>query len=309
MPFGLISGIASAAVSGINAQNELNYSRERDAKQDELTRWQQEQYIDQRDYDRALQKEIFAREDTAVQRALDDYTNAGFSPLSAVGQNYDAGQAVSSSSVPSLSASNFAGQAMSNVTGQITQLFLQRLAAADKLKEIGAERDAQIQVDEAVHDLRLDEMEQELYNNMRMLDADAGAKEWLMQKQAEIDKDYQSREHTQQKDMAQIQHQNALGQNTHDWQNRVNNASALENPTARAYRHFSADELINSKHKSLRKIGQQLKDAKSDEERDLIQQYLQDYLANEQFTTDKKYDQNLGASNVLTNVLDAVIPF
>lgn len=309
MPFGLISGIASAAVSGINAQNELTYARERDAKQDELNRWQQEQYINQRDYDRALQKEIFAREDTAVQRALDDYTNAGFSPLTAVGQNYDAGQAVSSSSAPSLGVSNYAGQAMSNVTGQITQLFLQRLAAADKLKEIGAERDAQIQVDEAVHDLRLDEMEQELYNNMRMLDADAGAKEWLMQKQAQIDKDYQSREHVQQKDMAQIQHQAALNQNTHDWQNRVNSASALENPGARMYRHFSADELINSEYEALRKIGRQLKNAKSDEERDLIQQYLQDYIANDQYRSDKKYEQNSDTVKTLTGILDAFIPF
>lgn len=47
------------------------------------------------EYQKALQQEIFNREDTAVQRALADYTKAGFSPIAAVGHSAGAGQIVS----------------------------------------------------------------------------------------------------------------------------------------------------------------------------------------------------------------------
>lgn len=47
------------------------------------------------EYEKALQQQIFDREDTAVQRRLNDVTKAGFSPLAALGQSAGAGQVVS----------------------------------------------------------------------------------------------------------------------------------------------------------------------------------------------------------------------
>lgn len=57
-------------------------------------------YIDERDYNRALQQQIFEREDTAYSRAVNDMLNAGLSPVSASSAN--SGAVVST---PSRSAS------------------------------------------------------------------------------------------------------------------------------------------------------------------------------------------------------------
>lgn len=62
--------------------------------------WQQRQYLENRDYQRALQQTIFDREDTAYQRAVEDATSAGFSPLAALGNTANAGSVVSSSEAP-----------------------------------------------------------------------------------------------------------------------------------------------------------------------------------------------------------------
>lgn len=62
--------------------------------------WQQKQYLENRDYQRALQQTIFDREDTAYQRAVEDATSAGFSPLAALGNTANAGAVVSSSEAP-----------------------------------------------------------------------------------------------------------------------------------------------------------------------------------------------------------------
>lgn len=63
--------------------------------------WANEQYIESRDYDRAMQQQIFQREDTAIQRAVNDAQSAGFSPLAALGMPAGAGQVISSNSAPS----------------------------------------------------------------------------------------------------------------------------------------------------------------------------------------------------------------
>lgn len=62
--------------------------------------WQQKQYLENRDYEHALQQTIFDREDTAYQRAVEDATSAGFSPLAALGNLSNAGSVVSSSQAP-----------------------------------------------------------------------------------------------------------------------------------------------------------------------------------------------------------------
>ena len=81
---------------GIGSQiEEQRYQRELDA-------WNKEQYIENRDYTRALQQTMFDREDTAYQRAVDDAQSAGLSPLAITGGS-SAGAVVSS---PSASVSS-----------------------------------------------------------------------------------------------------------------------------------------------------------------------------------------------------------
>ena len=47
-------------------------------EQRQLNQFQMNEYLDKKDYDRALQERIFEREDTAMQRGLEDYMEAGF---------------------------------------------------------------------------------------------------------------------------------------------------------------------------------------------------------------------------------------
>lgn len=88
--------------SHYNRQN-LALAKEAQAAQLKQQDWANEQYIENRDYSRALQERIFEREDTAMQRAVDDFTAAGFSPLAALGQSAGAGAVVSQPSLPSSS--------------------------------------------------------------------------------------------------------------------------------------------------------------------------------------------------------------
>lgn len=66
--------------------------------QKEQQEWEREQYKVNRDYERALQERIFAREDTAMQRGVRDARLAGLSPLTATRSN--AGSVVSISNAP-----------------------------------------------------------------------------------------------------------------------------------------------------------------------------------------------------------------
>lgn len=104
---GAIGGITLGAIEQndnryFNEQN-LALAKEAQAAQLKQQDWANEQYIENRDYSRALQERIFEREDTAMQRAVDDYTAAGFSPLAALGQSAGAGAVVSQPALPSSS--------------------------------------------------------------------------------------------------------------------------------------------------------------------------------------------------------------
>ncbi len=91
--FGSVGGLVSA-----NKQHQLQLDTY--ALNKANIEWQQKQYLENRDYQRALQQTIFDREDTAYQRAVEDATAAGFSPLAALGNTANAGAVVSSSEAP-----------------------------------------------------------------------------------------------------------------------------------------------------------------------------------------------------------------
>lgn len=100
----LLSGAIGSRVSAGVAKQDQQLQRMQLEEQKRLNQFQMDEYLDKKDYDRALQERIFEREDTAMQRGLQDYIDAGFSPLSALGQSASAGSVVSTSSAPSLNA-------------------------------------------------------------------------------------------------------------------------------------------------------------------------------------------------------------
>lgn len=81
-------------------QDSLALSREALQAQKAQQAWQNEHYIESRDYNRALQQQIFDREDTAMTRSVQDHVSAGFSPLTALGSAFGAGQVISQSPAP-----------------------------------------------------------------------------------------------------------------------------------------------------------------------------------------------------------------
>lgn len=89
-----------------NNEAQLVLSREALEAQQAQQSWANQQYLESRDYNRALQQTIFNREDTAISRAVDDAKNSGFSPLAALGMSLDSGSVVSSSSAPGSMVSN-----------------------------------------------------------------------------------------------------------------------------------------------------------------------------------------------------------
>lgn len=99
----LISGISNLAGTIGNlvyADKNAKLQKDTYALNKANIEWQQRQYLENRDYQRALQQTIFDREDTAYQRAVEDATSAGFSPLAALGNTANAGAVVSSSEAP-----------------------------------------------------------------------------------------------------------------------------------------------------------------------------------------------------------------
>lgn len=135
MPFGAIASLASLPIAAIQTAqqgkyNDFNMAMSREAfdAQKQQQALENEWYIDQRDYQRALQQTIFDREDTAMQRARDDFVAAGFSPLAAVGNMAGAGQVVATASSPgnmvsnnqaSTQVSNFVGDALNNMANHL----------------------------------------------------------------------------------------------------------------------------------------------------------------------------------------------
>lgn len=100
-----------------------------------------ERYIDNRDYQRALQERIFQREDTAIQRAALDAEKAGFSPLTVAGNGASSGALVGSTYQAPAS-----GQASFNVIDTLGIMRgLQELQlAADANERAERQLDAQI---------------------------------------------------------------------------------------------------------------------------------------------------------------------
>ena len=82
------------------AENERDYNR---AFAEDERSWSRDFAINQREYERALQQEIFDREDTSYQRTVEDMSKAGVNPLSMSGLN-GSGSVVSASSSPSVTA-------------------------------------------------------------------------------------------------------------------------------------------------------------------------------------------------------------
>lgn len=100
----LISGLVGSGVQHNIAKEDSELQKLSLEEQKRLNDFQMREYLNKKDYDRALQERIFEREDTAMQRSLQDFTESGFSPLSALGQTANAGAIVSTSSAPSLEA-------------------------------------------------------------------------------------------------------------------------------------------------------------------------------------------------------------
>lgn len=107
---GFVTGLINHNENKKNNEFNRNLATQAFEAQEEQRTINNERYIDERDYNRSLQQEVFAREDTAMQRALEDYTSAGFSPLASVGQSAGAGTVVTSPSqvtnTPSVSSAN-----------------------------------------------------------------------------------------------------------------------------------------------------------------------------------------------------------
>lgn len=187
--------------------------------------WANEQYIEQRDYDRALQQQIFQREDTAIQRAVNDATDAGFSPLAALGMPAGAGQVISGNSAPGNMVQNnqFATADMSSIGRDMTSamsmvqtalaqksqqevnLLMQEVDLADKAKEAGLERiheaiqnDLNRDLQQRMHDA---EMQEKLYSRLSSDKLQRELQNALLKHQS----DMQQSDQAHQKDMLKSQ--------------------------------------------------------------------------------------------------------
>lgn len=167
--------INKANLEHSNYWNTKNYELASEAQQAQLAQqqWANEQYIESRDYDRAMQQNIFAREDTSIQRAMQDATAAGFSPLAALGMPANAGQVISSSSAPGSMVSN--NQASVQGAGQVAPHVEAVTGLGDGLSSIGSmfatmaegesNRDHQKQMQAADFAQRLLEMDKTFFAN------------------------------------------------------------------------------------------------------------------------------------------------
>lgn len=193
----------------INDKN-LALSQEALSAQKSQQSWANEQYIESRDYDRALQQNIFNREDTAIMRAVDDARNAGFSPLAALGMPANSGAVVSSSSAPgSMVSNNQANLSVPNLRaddygnlaqagGQIAQIlattfesqkaqdnqvFVAEMQLAQQAKEAGLGRLHEEIMKSLEHDFLRSQENQKYYNSLQLALQDEEIQSRLIQLQ------------------------------------------------------------------------------------------------------------------------------
>lgn len=126
-------------------QTSLDISREAFEAQKSQQAFQNEQYLENVDYQKALQNRIFDREDTAMTRSVQDHVAAGFSPLTALGSAFGAGSVVSQSVAPSNQVQNnqfsnhntdYFGQALSSMLDRQDSAMSRALTMAMQTKEL-----------------------------------------------------------------------------------------------------------------------------------------------------------------------------
>lgn len=128
--------------------------------------WQKDQYFDQESYARALQEQLFNREDNSYQRTVADIMASGLSPLAINGTN-DSGSVVSQAQVPNANVPELSGinpyQLNSLNFGQLADI----IAAADTRRL--QERSLDIQEEKNLSDTEQRELDRK--ENAREADA------------------------------------------------------------------------------------------------------------------------------------------
>lgn len=101
-------GITGQKSADRNNDENIEFQRESNAIEDaryaEETAYNRAFAEEQRDYERQLQQDIFAREDTAFSRQAEDLARVGINPLSQNLNGAGAGQAVTATTAPTMSA-------------------------------------------------------------------------------------------------------------------------------------------------------------------------------------------------------------
>lgn len=259
---GLFDAVASMVGAGINyagttqtnvtnskiAEDNLNYQRERnfieDQRYEDETAYNRAFAEDQRDYERALQQQIFDREDTAIERQASQLAALGINPAAQQLNGLGAGQAVSPGAAPSASARG--GEALHNDFQAMKPDFnfnfgdlLSEVNAIDELNTRGINRDL----------LRTQEAHQRLINQQQAIDnlikmdkynisVDENGDLVLNQKfdkkeQDFSSQDYANKEATKQRNQRENVFQNEYG--THDNSStRMNDIADVSNQAVRA---------------------------------------------------------------------------
>lgn len=90
----MAGGILGAAVGYYAAKNQNKQAKKNYAEQVRMNNFNMSMQQENFDYQRALQQQMFMREDNATQRKAEDLKAAGMSPILAAGQGAGAGQVV-----------------------------------------------------------------------------------------------------------------------------------------------------------------------------------------------------------------------
>ena len=172
----LLGGIDTGLSAFSTGYNIFSNERAYRANRSDIA-WEREQYINNRDYNRALQQQIFEREDTAIQRAVQDAGKAGLSPLSVAGGNgAGSGAIVGMTQAPSASSAPFQHISPMDVMGVMRSL--QEMTLADDAneranKQVDAEiafQNAGLALDREKIGMEFALKNAELFNNLQMND-------------------------------------------------------------------------------------------------------------------------------------------